>query len=211
MSDSFLPEGGIIFVISSASGVGKSSICRTLIELDQNLSLSVSFTTRAPRKQERDGIDYHFTNKERFAVMLADGYFLEQTEAFGNFYGTPAVHTQSALDDGKDVLFDIDHNGTKRLKEIYPKKVVSIFILPPSFAELEKRIYLRNKDTSKDNLSRLKKSRQDLKNWKSYDYIVINDDFHKAIEQILCIITAERLKKSRSCSKVSTIVDMITK
>ena len=189
---------GLMLVLSSPSGAGKSTIARLLLEKEQNLSLSISVTTRPRRSSEVDGVHYHFIDPARFDQMKTHGELLEWAEVHGNCYATPRVPVETALEKGQDVLFDIDIQGTFQLYEAMRPDVVSIFILPPSIAEMKSRLRRRAEDTEEVILRRLETAVGEMKHWSKYDYIVVNDDLERAYDAVRAILRAERLKQHRS-------------
>lgn len=186
---------GVIFVISAPSGTGKTTLCEKLLKLLPDLKLSISHTTRQPRNGERNGIDYYFIDKEIFKKMIDTDEFVEWAEVYGNFYGTSKKAINSLISNGYDILLDIDTQGAKNIKKLYPDSVL-IFILPPSLDELERRLINRNEDKNVIKL-RLSKASQEISQYKFYDYVVINDNIEQASSNLLCIIHAERLKTKR--------------
>lgn len=192
-----LERRGLLFVLSSPSGAGKSTLARKLLATDDQISLSVSATTRPIRKGESDGVDYHFVDKDRFKKMVAEGAFLEWAKVFGHRYGTPKAPVEATLDAGKDVLFDIDWQGTQQLFQEAGNDIVRIFILPPSISELEER--LRNRATDSDEVinDRMSRAKSEIGHWDGYDYVLINDDIEACFEKITHILAAERLKRMR--------------
>lgn len=186
---------GIIFVISAPSGTGKTTLCERLLKILPDLKMSISHTTRQPRPYEKNGIDYFFVDEKSFKKMIANDEFIEWAEVYGNFYGTSKKVIFDLIKEGYDILLDIDTQGAKNIRKLYPDSVL-IFILPPSLEELEKRLLLRNED--RDIIDkRLSKASQEISQYKFYDYIVINDSIEKALNDLLCIIYAERLKIKR--------------
>lgn len=190
-----LYKKGIIFVISAPSGTGKTTLCEKLLKLLPDLKLSISHTTRKPRNGEKNGIDYYFIDKETFKKMIDTDEFVEWAEVYGNFYGTSKKAINSLISNGYDILLDIDTKGAKNIKKLYPDSVL-IFILPPSLDELERRLINRNEDKNVIKL-RLSKASQEISQYRSYDYVVINDNIEQASSNLLCIIHAERLKTKR--------------
>lgn len=186
-----------MLVLSSPSGAGKTTLSRRLLENDRNISLSVSATTRAMRPGEVHGKDYHFLSREDFDVWLADGKFLEHATVFGNRYGTPSHLVTDELRAGRDVLFDIDWQGTQQLKEKMRDDLVSIFILPPSHDELERRLRTRAQDSDEIVAGRMAKAADEISHWPEYDYVIVNTDVEKALADIQAILNAERLRRSR--------------
>ena len=189
----------ILIVISSPSGAGKTSVCKKLLELDSELRASVSVTTRKPRNNETNGIDYIFISKEDFNKKISDGEFLEYANVFNNKYGTLASSTKDLLNKNFDVLFDIDWQGTQQLSQ-NNNNILTIFILPPDKNEIERRLKKRETENS-ENIDivheRMSKFEDELSHWKEYDYVVTNDNFDECVSEILNIITAERKKRTR--------------
>ena len=186
-----------MLVLSSPSGAGKTTLSRRLLENDRNISLSVSATTRAMRPGEVHGKDYHFLSREDFDVWLADGKFLEHATVFGNRYGTPSHLVTDELRAGRDVLFDIDWQGTQQLKEKMRDDLVSIFILPPSHDELERRLRTRAQASDEIVAGRMAKAADEISHWPEYDYVIVNTDVEKALADIQAILNAERLRRGR--------------
>ena len=196
MNNSDLREG-ILFVVSAPSGAGKTSLCRELIDSSADLRQSISFTTREKRIGEQDGVDYYFTNPEAFQAMIEQQLLAECAEVHGNLYGTSLETLKIAADEGVDLLLDIDCQGAAQLKKNYHRGVF-IFILPPDFAELKKRLYERGTDNNEVIQRRLQNAEQEILEAPWYDYLVINDDFNSAKERLIAIITAERCRSSRT-------------
>ncbi len=188
---------GLMLVLSSPSGAGKTTISRRLLETDDNLTLSISATTRAKRSSERDGKDYHFVGAERFEQMVRAGAFLEHANVFDHRYGTPRAPVEAALAEGRDVLFDIDWQGTQQLAQKARDDLVSIFILPPSTRELERRLRHRAEDAEDEVARRMAKASDEISHWAEYDYIVINDDIGECLAQVHAILVAERRRRER--------------
>ncbi len=201
---------GILIVISSPSGAGKTSICKELLRLDDNIRPSISVTTRKPRNNETDGIDYIFITEKDFNKKISNGSFLEYANVFNNKYGTLASSTEKLLNNNYDVLFDIDWQGTQQLSQ-NNNNILTIFILPPDKAEIERRLKKRETENSEivDIVSeRMSKFEDELSHWKEYDYVVTNDNFEKCISEILNIISAERKKRTRQKSLFTKIRDL---
>ena len=188
---------GIMLVISSPSGAGKSALSRRLLETDSRLRLSVSATTRPPRPGETEGKDYFFVSKEDFDAQVKAGEFLEHAKVFDYAYGTPKEPILTQLKNGHDVLFDIDWQGTQQLKASMGAEVVSVFILPPSIAELEQRLKKRAQDSDEVVARRMAKASDEASHYAEYDYIIINDDIDRATQELTSILLAERLKRKR--------------
>ena len=188
---------GIMLVISSPSGAGKTTLARKLLEQDDNIKLSVSVTTRKPRNSEENNKDYIFVNKEIFQEMVKNNDFLEFAKVFGNNYGTPRTPVENRINNGKDVLFDIDWQGTQALRETEPKHLVSVFILPPSTKELEIRLKSRGQDSDEEVKRRMAEANSEITHWAEYDYIIINYEIEKTLKKLKSILITERLKRER--------------
>jgi len=188
---------GLMFVLSSPSGAGKTTLSRRLLETEDNLVISVSATTRPPREGEIDGRDYHFVSLEDFGLMINRDELLEHAKVFGNYYGTPSEPVETALSDGQDVLFDIDWQGTQQLEKNAQTDLVRVFLLPPSTSELERRLRRRAQDTEEEVVRRMAKASDEMSHWAEYDYVVVNDDLDNSFRSIQAILHAERLKRQR--------------
>jgi guanylate kinase len=188
---------GLMLVLSSPSGAGKTTLSRRLLASDPNVELSVSVTTRKRRPGEVNGRDYHFIDRKRFEAMAARGDLLEWAEVFGNYYGTPRKPVEAALKRGRDVLFDIDWQGTQQLREKARGDMASIFVLPPSMAELERRLHQRALDDRGVIKERMAKAGDELSHWPEYDYVIMNQDINRAFSDLCAILAAERLKRDR--------------
>lgn len=188
---------GLMFVLSSPSGAGKTTLSRRLLETEDNLVISVSATTRPPREGEIDGRDYHFVSLEDFGLMINRDELLEHAKVFGNYYGTPSEPVESALSEGQDVLFDIDWQGTQQLEKNAQTDLVRVFLLPPSTSELERRLRRRAQDTEEEVVRRMAKASDEMSHWAEYDYVVVNDDLDNSFRSIQAILHAERLKRQR--------------
>lgn len=200
---------GLLVILSSPSGAGKSTLARRLRTWDTSLEFSISATTRAPRPGEQDGREYFFHTKERFQVQVNSGEMLEHAEVFGNFYGSPKAPVQAAIDDGRDVLFDIDWQGGQQVRESsLGKHTLSIFILPPSIAELERRLIERAQDNAEVIERRMKESRDEISHWPEYDYVLVNDDLNETEQKLRTILSAERLRRSQQPSLVEVVRDL---
>lgn len=188
---------GLMLVLSSPSGAGKTSIARRILAEDDNLVLSVSATTRPPRPNEVDGRDYHFVDQNRFDEMVEDAAFLEYATVFGNSYGTPKADVMSVLERGGDVLFDIDWQGTQQVANAARADLVSVFILPPSRAALRERLVSRAQDSDDVVAGRMAKASDEISHYREYDYIVVNEDLDDSVGAVSAILAAERLKRDR--------------
>ena len=188
---------GLMLVVSSPSGAGKSTISRNLLESDDGFELSISVTTRARRGSEIDGRHYHFRSRREFESMRDSDELLEWAEVHGNFYATPRGPAEKALSEGRDMLFDIDWQGAEQLRDKMRADIVSIFILPPSMKELKGRLRRRAEDTDDVIDARLLNARTEIEHWRDYDYIVINDDLNAAFRNVKAIVDAERLRRDR--------------
>ena len=188
---------GLMFVLSSPSGAGKTTLSRMLMERVPNLQMSVSATTRPKRPGEEEGKDYYFVDQKRFDEMVAKGDLLEWAPVFGKRYGTPRVPVEKALAEGRDVLFDIDWQGTQQLREKAGTDVVSVFILPPSAADLERRLHTRAQDSDEVIRGRMDRASHEMSHWAEYDYIVVNQNVDDAFAEVQSILKAERLKRAR--------------
>jgi len=188
---------GLMLVLSSPSGAGKSTIARNLLESDSSLELSVSVTTRARRGSEIDGVHYHFLSMREFERLRDSDALLESAEVHGNCYGTPREPAEVAMAQGRDMLFDIDWQGALQLKEKMRADIVSIFILPPSMSELKSRLRRRAEDSAKTIETRLENARSEIEHWREYDYVVVNDDLDRAFGAVRSIVAAERLRRDR--------------
>jgi guanylate kinase len=188
---------GLMFVLSSPSGAGKTTLSRLLLRADRGVELSISVTTRPKRPGEVDGRDYQFIDSARFDAMVKKGELLEWAEVFGNRYGTPRRPVLKALQAGRDVLFDIDWQGTQQLREKARDDLVSVFILPPTVKELERRLKRRARDPKPVIVSRMAKAAGEMSHWPEYDYVIVNNDKIAAFAEVRAILGAERLKRER--------------
>jgi guanylate kinase len=188
---------GLMFVLSSPSGAGKTTLSRLLLSADPNVELSVSVTTRAKRRGEIDGRDYHFIDLAHFQMMVKSNELLEWAEVFGHCYGTPRRPVEKALRAGRDVLFDIDWQGTQQLREKARDDLVSVFILPPTAKELERRLHTRAQDSHDIIRTRMAKAAGEMSHWPEYDYVIVNSDIDLAFAEVRAILAAERLQRER--------------
>ena len=197
--------------MSSPSGAGKTTLSRKLLADDKNISLSVSVTTRKPRTGEVDGKDYHFIAKERFEQMIARRELLEWANVFGNLYGTPKAPVDAALAEGRDVLFDIDWQGTQQLAQAMEDDLVRVFILPPDADSLRTRLITRNQDSSAVVAKRMAEAPREISHWAEYDYVVVNADVEKTLAQVVAILTAERLRRKRQIGLTEFVRELTAK
>ena len=188
---------GMMLVLSSPSGAGKTSISRALLERERELDLSVSVTTRPKRPGEVDGVHYRFIERVDFDLMVNRGELLEHAKVFDHYYGTPRAPVMRALEEGRDVLFDIDWQGTQQLRESARDDLVSVFILPPSTADLERRLRTRARDSEETIARRMIHAPDEMSHWDAYDYVVVNVDFAESVGQVAAILQAERLRTGR--------------
>lgn len=189
---------GLLIILSSPSGAGKSTLSRRLLEFDPEVSFSISATTRPPRPGEVEGRDYLFRSRHEFEAMVEAGEMLEHAEVFGNRYGTPRAPVEAAIGEGRDVLFDVDWQGGQQIRgSALGESVVSIFILPPSIAELEARLRARGQDADTVVAERMRKSRDEISHWAEYDYVLVNENLARAESELGAIIAAERLRRER--------------
>jgi guanylate kinase len=202
---------GLMFVLSSPSGAGKTTLARMLLKADRNVELSVSVTTRPKRSGEIDGRDYHFIDLARFRAMVKTGKLLEWAEVFNHRYGTPRRPVEKALRAGRDVLFDIDWQGTQQLRERARDDLVSVFILPPTAKELERRLHRRAQDSRDIIGARMAKAAGEMSHWPEYDYVIVNRDIDKAFAEVRAILAAERLKRERQIGLSSFVRELQAK
>lgn len=189
---------GLLIILSSPSGAGKSTLAKRLMAWDATLRFSVSATTRPPRPGEMDGRDYFFRSRDEFLAMVAAGEMLEHAEVFGNLYGSPKAPVEQAMAEGRDTLFDIDWQGGQQIRNsVLGKDVVSVFVLPPSIAELERRLRARAQDSDAVIAGRMAKSEAEISHWAEYDYVLINDDIDRAEADLRTILLAERMRRER--------------
>jgi guanylate kinase len=201
---------GIMLVVSSPSGAGKTTLTRNLLEQEENVSLSVSVTTRERRSSEIDGVHYHFISKRRFESMRDSDDLLEYAEVHGNYYGTPREEVEKTLKSGRDMLFDIDWQGTQQLYAKMRSDVVSVFVLPPSAEELKHRLERRAEDSSEVIIRRLKNAAEEIPHWNEYDYVLVNRDLDKSFMRLRAILTAERLKRVLKPNLEGFVAELLT-
>jgi guanylate kinase len=188
---------GLLLILSSPSGAGKSTLSRMLMEWDPTMRFSISATTRSPRPGEQDGREYYFRNRAEFLGMVETGEMLEHAEVFGNLYGSPRAPVLAAMEAGTDTVFDIDWQGGQQVAQAMRDDVVSVFILPPSIAELDRRLRGRAQDSEAVIAGRMAKSRDEISHWAEYDYVLVNDDLEQTFARLTAILTAERLRRER--------------
>lgn len=210
MPSKSLSRRGVLFVLSSPSGAGKSTIARMLLEADTDISMSVSATTRPMRPGEVDGRDYHFVDVEQFRQMVRDDEFIEWAHVFDHRYGTPKGPVHDMLASGKDVLFDIDWQGAQQLYQKAGGDVVRVFILPPSVEELGRRLAARGTDDAEVIEGRMARAASEISHWDGYDYVLINDDVQACFDQVLTILKAERLRRSRQTGLIGFARKLVT-
>lgn len=208
MAAGSIARRGLMFVLSSPSGAGKTTTARRLLALDDQLTMSISATTRRPRPGEEEGRDYNFVDDTAFDRMREHGELLEHAEVFGNRYGTPAAPVDQALAEGRDVLFDIDWQGTQQLVRANRADLVATFLLPPSTAALGRRLEARAQDLPEVVAARMAEASREMNHWREYDYIVVNEDVEKTVAKVRAILTAERLRRDRQTG-LSRFVDTL--
>jgi len=205
-----LSEKGVLVILSSPSGAGKTSIARALVEENKNFLFSVSATTRKSRPGEVNGREYHFLTVDEFREKINDGQFLEHAKVFGNLYGTPLEPVMESINDGKDLIFDVDWQGGKQIRSSSLSKfVISIFILPPSIKALHERLMKRAQDSSETVKDRMTKSIGEIMHWKEYDYVIVNNNFEQTLHEVKSIITSEKLRRVRN-SQLEDFVETLT-
>lgn len=200
---------GLLIVLSSPSGAGKSTLSRMLMQADGDITMSVSATTRPIRPGERDGVDYHFVEDAEFDRLITHGEFVEWAPVFGYRYGTPKAPVKAALKDGRDILFDIDWQGTQQLHAAMGEDLVRIFLLPPSMDELERRLQDRGTDSDRVIADRMSRAAAEISHWAEYDYVLINRDTEQCLAQIRTVLAAERLKRARQIGLVAFVRDLV--
>jgi guanylate kinase len=200
---------GLLIVLSSPSGAGKSTISRMLLDADDEVTMSVSATTRPKRPGEVDDVDYHFVDDGEFNRLIDSGEFVEWAPVFGYHYGTPKAPVKAALRDGRDILFDIDWQGTQQLQAAMGEDLVTIFILPPSMAELERRLKARGTDSKEVIDDRMSRAAGEISHWPEYEYVLVNSDMDECLAEVQSIVAAERLKRNRQIGLVTFVRDLI--
>lgn len=188
---------GLLLVLSSPSGAGKTTLAKRVLSADRNIGLSVSVTTRTPRPGEQEGADYYFRNEKQFLAQRDAGDLLEWAKVFGNYYGTPRAPVEAAIASGRDLLFDIDWQGAQQLKEKLPQDLVRVFVLPPSAQVLENRLRGRAADPPDVVAKRMAEAASEMSHWPEYDYVIVNGDLETSVAELIAILTAERLKRER--------------
>jgi len=197
MAEPAIKRRGLLLVLSSPSGAGKTTISRKLFETDGKLQMSVSVTTRAKRPGEIEGTHYHFVERTKFDQMVAQGELLEHAIVFGNCYGTPRGPVMQALANGRDIISDVDWQGTQQLKQNVGAEVVAVFVLPPTIEALKERLQSRAQDTPEVVQARMAKSSDEMSHWAEYDYVIVNDDLDSSVRQVQAILDAERKRRTR--------------
>ena len=210
MENLSLSEKGVLVILSSPSGAGKTSIARALVEENKNFLFSVSATTRKSRPGEVNGREYHFLTVNEFRKRIEDGQFLEHAKVFGNLYGTPLQPVLESINNGKDLIFDVDWQGGKQIRSSSLSKfVISIFILPPSIKALKERLTKRAQDSSETVKDRMTKSIGEIMHWKEYDYVIVNNNFEQTLHEVKSIITSEKLRRVRN-SQLEEFIETLT-
>jgi len=204
-----LHRRGLMYILSSPSGAGKTTISRMLLGADEEIKLSVSVTTRPPRPGEIEGVHYHFVSDDEFDAMIEEDDFYEWAHVFGYRYGTPKGHIRAALKEGQDFLFDIDWQGTQQLYQKDQQDVVRVFILPPSLDELQRRLMGRGTDSAEVIASRMERARAEISHWDGYDYVVINDDVETCFAKVRQILAAERMKRQRQTGLIPFVRELM--
>ena len=200
---------GLLFVLSSPSGAGKTTITRALLDRDEELTISISVTTRQPRPGEVDGQDYHFITKEEFDRMVEKKELLEHAKVFGNYYGTPLAPVEDALEKSQDIIFDIDWQGTQQLYQRMETDVVRVFLLPPSLDELRRRLTARATDSAEVIAARMERAQAEISHWDGYDYVVVNDHIDECFARVVQILAAERLRRARQTGLVGFVRELM--
>jgi guanylate kinase len=208
VAEPHIARRGLLFIISSPSGAGKTTLARRLLAADSNIEMSVSVTTRAPRPGERDGVDYHFADRDAFEMMKSRGDLLEWARVFDHHYGTPRAPVENAIHAGRDVLFDIDWQGAQQLSEKMGADVVRVFVLPPTGEILEQRLRTRAQDSDAIVAKRMAAASAEISHWPEYDYVIVNSDLDQSAHALHAILTAERLKRDRLLGLSDFVRDM---
>ena len=200
---------GLLIVLSSPSGAGKTTVSRMLLDADDEIAMSISATTRPKRPGEHDEKDYHFVEDDAFDGMIRDGEFVEWANVFGYRYGTPKAPVKEALREGRDILFDIDWQGARQLEPDFGEHLVSIFLLPPSMAELERRLRARGTDSGEVIADRMRRAADEISHWAEYEYVLVNDEMDECLARVRAIIAAERSKRVRQTNLVPFVRSLI--
>lgn len=200
---------GLLIVLSSPSGAGKTTISRLLLEADGEVSMSISATTRPKRPGEQEGVDYHFVDDQEFDRMIGAGEFIEWATVFGYRYGTPKAPVKAALKDGRDILFDIDWQGARQLEPDFGEHLVSIFLLPPSMEELERRLRSRGTDPEEVIANRMLRASDEISHWAEYEYVMVNDDMDRCLGKVRSIVAAERSRRTSQIGLHAFVRDLI--
>jgi len=204
-----LHRRGLLFILSSPSGAGKTTLSRKLLDVDPEIKLSVSATSRPPRPGEIDGVHYHFVSEARFDVMVEEDEFYEWAHVFGYRYGTPKGVIREGLKTGQDYLFDIDWQGTQQLKQKDDQDVVTVFVLPPSLSELRRRLEARAQDTKEVIDARMERARAEISHWAEYDYVVVNDDIEECFDRVREVLDAERMRRTRQTGLIPFVRELM--
>lgn len=202
-------DNGILFIVSAPSGAGKTSLVKSLLERDPSLALSISCTTRAPRTGEKDGVHYHFLAPQTFDQALAGGAFLESAEVFGNRYGTREADVRTCLSAGRDLILEIDWQGARQVRQRFPA-AVGIFVLPPTIAELERRLRGRGTDSAAIIAQRMTQARAEMAHYAEYDYLLVNAHFETALDELAAIVVAERLRLARQRPRLTELLERLS-
>ena len=200
---------GLLIVLSSPSGAGKSTLSRMLLESDGEITMSISATTRPMRPGEQQDVDYHFVDDAEFDRLIRDGELVEWATVFGYRYGTPKAPVKSALKAGRDILFDIDWQGARQLEPDFGEHLVTIFLLPPTMAELERRLHARGTDTAEVIASRMQRAADEISHWAEYEYVLVNDDMDRCLDRVRAIVLSERSKRSSQTGLNAFVRDLI--
>ena len=201
---------GVMFIMSSPSGAGKTTLTKKLAEKNSNFEISISHTTRKPRPNEIDGKDYHFIDQKKFESLKKKNFFIEYAKVFDNYYGTSSAQVKKIHNSGKDVLFDIDWQGTRKIKKKLKSNIVSIFLIPPSKQELKRRLKKRAQDPEKIVKKRLSSFKNELKHWNEYDYVLVNNNLNQTAKAIITIVNAEKMKIENN-EKLSRVIKTLSK
>jgi len=209
MASDTLHRRGLMFILSSPSGAGKTTIARRLLDHDAEIRMSVSVTTRPIRRGEVEGLDYHFTSEAGFEKMVEEDQFMEWARVFGHSYGTPKAQIRAGLKEGQDFLFDIDWQGTQQLFQKAETDVVRVFLLPPSLDELRRRLDARGTDSDEVITSRMARAQAEISHWDGYDYVVVNDDIDACFDKVVQILAAERMRRARQTGLIGFVRELM--